>query len=199
LRQSVLLPLAKGSFLTSRDLLNEKEDRLERLIPTGMRAAAVSVNDVTSVAGFARAGSVVDVLVTGPGGDNRRLETMIVVPRVRVLATGSQMEGTVGKDRREARVVTLLVTPEEAEKLALAAQQGRIQLTIRNPSDGSQDQPPPIDSLNPVPSRKRIRVKSAPASAPLEHDIDIDRGGHVEHIKLKEASDGPGTVSPGHP
>lgn len=200
LRQSLLLPLAKGSFVTSSNLVADKEDRLERFIPAGMRAAAVSVNDVTSVAGFARPGSVVDVLLTGPASDGRRLRSIIVVQRVRVLATGSQLEGSPGKDVREAHVVTLLVTPEEAEKLALAAQQGRIQLAIRNPSDGSQDQRPPVDTLDLTPTQKKItRVKSTEPTLPREHEVEIDHGGRVERIKLKESTDTPGTASPGHP
>jgi pilus assembly protein CpaB len=200
LRQSLLLPLGKGSFVTSSNLVADKEDRLERLIPAGMRAAAVSVNDVTSVAGFARPGSVVDVLVTGPAADGRRLQSMIVVQRVRILATGSQLEGSVGKDTRETHVVTLLVTPEEAEKLAFAAQQGRIQLAIRNPSDGNQDSRPPVNTLDSTQARKKtIQVKSTEPPLPKEHEVDIDRGGHIERIKLKESPDSPGTPSPGHP
>jgi pilus assembly protein CpaB len=184
---SVVLPIAKGNFVTSNNLAADgNADRLERLIPAGMRAASVSVNDVTSVAGFARPGSLVDVLVTGPTPDAHRLQSMTVLQRVRVLATGNQMEGSPSKDGRDARVVTLLVTPDDAERLALATQQGRVQLVIRNPLDGSQDKRTPIDSLGGIsPARNRVRVKYVPAPDPDEHEIELHRGEHVERIKVR--------------
>lgn len=187
LRSSVLLPVAKGGFLTSANLSTEgDQDRLERLIPAGMRAAAVSVNDVSSVAGFARPGSLVDVLVTVPTADKHGLQTMTVLQRVRVLASGNQMEGNPTKDGHDARVVTLLVTPEEAEKLALATQEGRVQLVIRNPLDGSQENRPPVDRLEgPSSPRKTIRVKYVPAPAPAECEITIIRGTSTDCVKKK--------------
>jgi pilus assembly protein CpaB len=167
-------------------LMDGGTDRLEHRIPVGMRAASVSVNDVTSVAGFARPGSLVDVLVTGPTPDARRLQSMTVLQRVRVLASGNEMEGSPSKEGRDARVVTLLVTPEDAERLALATQQGRVQLVIRNPLDGSQDKRTPIDSLGGVsPARNRVRVKYVPAPEPAEHEIELHRGDHVDRIKVK--------------
>src|ERR1700693_4029768 len=117
LKAGVLLPVTKGAFITSSNLATDETDPLERLIPSGMRAAAVSVNPGASVAGFARPGSLVDVLVTGPGPDNRRLQSMTVLQRVKVLATGSEIEGNPAKGTRDTHVVTLLATPEDAEKL----------------------------------------------------------------------------------
>jgi pilus assembly protein CpaB len=187
-KASVLLPVTKGAFITSSNLAMDGEtDRLERLIPSGMRAAAVSVNPGASVAGFARSGSLVDVLVTGPGPDNRRLQTMTVLQRVRVLATGSEIEGNPAKGTRDTHVVTLLVTPEDAEKLALAAQEGRIQLTIRNPRDSSQGNRPPLYRLEGTPSsRKQIRVRYVPPPAPPEHVIEVLHGGHSERVKVED-------------
>ena len=186
-KRSVLLPVGKGHFVTTGNLAMEGDkDRLEHLIPPGMRAAAVSVNDVTSVAGFTRPGSLVDVLVTGPTPDQKGLRSMTVLQRVRVLATGTQMEGNPTKEARDARVVTLLVTPEEAEKLAFAMQEGRVQLVIRNPLDGSQETRPPVDSLEGTRSSKRtVRVKYVPAPAPAECEITVIRGERTDCVKNK--------------
>jgi pilus assembly protein CpaB len=188
LQRSVLLPLAKGQFLTTKNLgIDGDKPTLEHLIPAGMRAAAVSVDDVTSVAGFARPGSLVDVLVTGPAADTHRLQSVTVLQRVRVLAMGTQIEGETAKDVRQAHVVTLLVNPQDAETLSFAGQQGRIQLIIRNPVDASQEKRTPVYTLDGLqPARNRLRVKFVPAPAPPEHEIELWHGGHSERIKVKD-------------
>lgn len=188
LKRSVLLPLARGQFLTTNNLgMDGEKHSLERLIPTGMRAAALSVDDVTSVAGFARPGSIVDVLVTGHAAGTTHLQSMTVLQRVRVLATGTQMEGGPAADAHSARVVTLLVTPQEAEKLAFAAQEGRLQLMIRNPLDSTEENRTPVNSLDgSANAEKKIRIKYVPVPAPPEHDIELWHGGHSEHIKVKD-------------
>lgn len=187
-QRSVLLPLAKGQFLTMKNLgIDGEKATLEHLIPTGMRAAAVSVDDVTSVAGFVRPGSLVDVLVTGSAADSHRLQSATVLQRVRVLAMGTQMEGEAAKDVRQAHVVTLLVSPQEAETLSFASQQGRIQLIIRNPGDASQEKRIPVNSLDGVqPAQRRVKVKYVPAPAPSEHEIELWHGDHSERIKVKD-------------
>jgi pilus assembly protein CpaB len=84
---------------------------------------------------------------------------MTVLPRVRVFGTGNEVEGNPAKNAGDAHVVTLLVTPEDAEKLALATQQGRVQLIIRNRLDSSQETRLPVNRLEGSPStRKQIRV-----------------------------------------
>jgi pilus assembly protein CpaB len=188
MRASVLLPRAEGDFVTSANIaMDGEKGRLEHLIPSGMRAAAVSVNDVTSVAGFARPGSLVDVLVTGLAPDGRGLQSLTVLQRVRVLAAGTEIEGNPTKDVRVAHVVTLLVTPEEAEKLALATQEGRIQLIIRNPLDSGQEKRPPVNSLDGLPlAKKQIRVKYVPVPAAPDHEIELLRGGHSERVRVKD-------------
>jgi pilus assembly protein CpaB len=187
-KRSALLPVGKGQFLTANTLgIDREKQSLEHWIPAGMRAAAVSVDDVTSVAGFVHPGSLVDVLVTGQTIDTHRLQSATVLQRVRVLAMGTQMEGEPTKDVRQARVVTLLVTPEDAERLGFAAQQGRIQLIIRNPLDGGAEKRSPVNSLEGIqPARKQIPVKYIPAPTPAEHEIELWRGGQSERVKVKD-------------
>lgn len=104
------------------------------MIPTGMRAASVRVNDVAGVAGFVLPGMRVDVLVTGkpPGADDTYTAT--VLQNVTVLSAGQAVQAD-GKQSMSVPVVTLLVDPVQAESLTLAANEGHIQLILRNSGD----------------------------------------------------------------
>jgi pilus assembly protein CpaB len=94
------------------------------------RAMAVRVDDIVGVAGFISPGNRVDVLVTLREALS---QTKTVLQNVLVLATGTQMDmhGN-GAKPREVRVITVEVTPEEAEKLALAAHEGKVTMALRN-------------------------------------------------------------------
>jgi pilus assembly protein CpaB len=109
-------------------------------IPTGMRAFAVHVNEVVGVAGFAVAGMRVDLLVSGvPPGAAGKIEsagtiTRTLLQNIQVLSAGQNYQKDAEGKPVLVQVVNLLVTPEQAEVLTLAAQQ-TIQLVLRNPSD----------------------------------------------------------------
>ena len=107
---------------------------LAPLIPPGMRAIAVRVNDVVGVAGFVLPGMRVDVLVTGQGANQPETVTRTVLQNIAVLSAGQTIQ-TDGKNAISAPVVTLLVTPDDAEALTLANTEGRIQLVLRNSTD----------------------------------------------------------------
>ncbi|MBK9168321.1 MAG: Flp pilus assembly protein CpaB [Bryobacterales bacterium] len=109
---------------------------LAPIIPPGMRAVAVRVNEVVGVAGFVLPGMRVDVLVTGKpqnSGDNDS-RTTTVLQNITVLSANQQMQSERGQ-AINATVVTLLVTPDQAETLTLAGNEGRIQLALRTPID----------------------------------------------------------------
>ncbi len=105
------------------------------MIPTGMRALAVRVNDVAGVAGFVLPGARVDVLVTGrpPGADDT--VTTPVLEDVAVLSAGQTVEADSHSQSMSVPVVTLLVTPAQSVSLTLAASEGKIQLVLRNSGD----------------------------------------------------------------
>ena len=105
------------------------------MIPTGMRAASVRVNDVAGVAGFVLPGMRVDVLVTGkpPGADDTFTAT--VLQNVTVLSAGQTVQTDGKSQSMSVTVVTLLVDPVQAESLTLAANEGHLQLVLRNSSD----------------------------------------------------------------
>lgn len=105
------------------------------LIPPGMRAIAVRVNDVAGVAGFILPGMRVDVLVTGRPPDQNDSLTRTVLQDIPVLSAGQTIQ-TDGKSQSiVAPVVTLLVTPQAAEAMTLANTEGHIQLVLRNSTD----------------------------------------------------------------
>lgn len=99
------------------------------------RAMAVKVNEVVGVAGFVQPGDRVDVIATFKRSSKSRDKvTKTVLENTLVLATGTEMERKE-KDAKpnKVRVITLEVTPNEAEKLALAANEGQVTLALRNP------------------------------------------------------------------
>jgi pilus assembly protein CpaB len=109
---------------------------LAPIIPVGMRAVSVRVNEVVGVAGFVLPGMHVDVLVTGrPPGDNASLMTTTVLQDVTVLSAGQTVQPDPRGQAINAPVVTLLVTPDHAEVLTLAGNEAKIQLVLRNASD----------------------------------------------------------------
>ena len=141
LNRGVILPVSKGEFILPTKLAAANAGAgLSSLIPQGMRAVSVRVNDVVSVAGFVQPGSRVDVMSTSSSG-NERLTTT-VLENVAVIAVGKSLSRSSGPEPAanspSASVITLLVSPDDAQKLALASQEGRIQLALRNPLDTHQ-------------------------------------------------------------
>jgi pilus assembly protein CpaB len=110
---------------------------LPSAIPPGMRAMSVKVNDVIGVAGFIDPGTRVDLMVTIRKKDDTTSRT--VVSNVQVLSAGTRSDQLKPKDTKttpsSAAVVTLLVSPEDAERVALAQVEGQIMLSLRNPLD----------------------------------------------------------------
>jgi len=108
---------------------------LASMIPPGMRAISVRVNDVVGVAGFVLPGMRVDVLVTGrpPGRDD--VFTATVLQNITVISAGQTTQVDAKSQPINAQVVTLLVNPVQAEALTLANTEGKIQLILRNSTD----------------------------------------------------------------
>jgi pilus assembly protein CpaB len=117
---------------------------LSSVIPEGYRAMTVKVDDVVGVSGFIQPGTLVDIVVTiDPPKDSGQGDRVskIVLQNIKVLASGQNIDKP--KNDREAervRAVTLQVTPEQAEKLALASAEGKLQLVMRNSVDQGDEQ-----------------------------------------------------------
>ena len=124
---------------------------LQATIPAGMRAISVKVNDVVAVAGFVLPGTMVDVLATGsPGGrgGGATMNTRVILENVRVLAAGQKIEQDEEGKPQKVPVITLLVTPDQANQLTMASTQARIQLSLRNILDAETKKPKPVYQSN---------------------------------------------------
>src|SRR6266852_2835705 len=136
LGRGAILPVSQGDFILPGKLAAVNAGAgLPSMIPQGMRAVSVRVNDVVSVAGFVQPGTHVDVLATGNQSGGNERQTTTVLENVLVLAVGKSLDRNPSGDAQTAPVITLAVSPDDAQKLALASQEGRIQLSRRNRVD----------------------------------------------------------------
>ena len=141
LGRGVVVPITKGEFVLPTKLAPENAGSgLPSLIPPGMRAVSVRVNEVVSVAGFVTPGTRVDVLLTGTPAGSSESQTTTVLQNVAVIAAGHTLERTATGEPQNTPVITLLVSPDDAQRLTLASSEGRIQLVLRNPLDTRQDE-----------------------------------------------------------
>jgi len=183
----VIIPIAKGEFILPNRLAGENAGAgLPSLIPPGMRAVSVRVNEVVSVAGFVTPGTRVDVLLTGTPGTGGDQETTTVLQNVAVLASGHTLERTATGEAQNTAVITLLVSPDDAQRLTLASSQGHIQLALRNPLDTKQDEVAASNSRGlykgfvpsaPPPSETPVHhtiVKKAPPPPPASTGVSIE-------------------------
>jgi pilus assembly protein CpaB len=110
---------------------------LAALLPPGMRAVAVKVDDVVGVAGFVHPGDSVDVIATlRPEGGAGQSSAKVILQRIKVLAVGKDLDHGKAQDKAvQATVATLMVDADQSERLALAAAQGKILLTLRGGGD----------------------------------------------------------------
>jgi pilus assembly protein CpaB len=123
---------------------------LPPMIPDGMRAMSVRVNDVIGVAGYVLPGTKVDVLVSiSPTNQSTDMTSKVILTNVTVLTAGTRIERDIEKDNKpvSVSVVTLLVDPLQAEALTLASTEGKIQLALRNPLDKTM---PPTPGIKPA-------------------------------------------------
>jgi len=175
---------AREVILDDRLALKGAGGGLAAMIPPGMRAVAVPVNQVVDVAGFAVAGMHVDVLISGTppsGTGGLGTETKTLLQDIDVLSAGQDFKKDAEGKPVTAQVVNLLVTPEQAEKLSLASHQTTIQLVLRNPLDRDvaktqgvaleqlfvEDQPKPEAAAPPRARLRRPRMaKPSVAVAP---------------------------------
>ncbi len=184
--QGAILPIARGEFILPYKLAGEHAGfGLPALIPTGMRAVSVRVNDVVAVAGFVLPGTRVDVLLTGNASGASEQQTTTVLENVAVIANGQKLDRNSGGEPQNAAVITLLVSPDDAQKLTLASTQGHIQLALRNPLDTKQEEIAAVNSnslykgiATPAPKiQATIRRPAKPApTAPNVYSVEVIRG-----------------------
>jgi len=191
LGRGAILPMSKGEFiLTAKLAAVNAGSGLPSMIPPGMRAVSVRVNDVVAVAGFVQPGTRVDVMATGnqgPGGT----QTSTVLENVLVLAVGKSLDRT-SSEAQVAPVITVLVSPDDAQRLALVSQEGRIQLSLRNPLDTKQGgigatrtsslypgETPEVKVFKP-----KVRKEVARVAPPAPYEVEMIRGNKREEKKF---------------
>jgi pilus assembly protein CpaB len=186
--RGAVLPIARGEFFLPNKLAGENAGSgMPSLIPPGMRAMSVRVNEVIGVAGFVVPGTRVDVLLTGnPSGSNSQ-QTTTVLENVAVIATGQKLEKNTAGEPQLTPVITLLVSPDDAQKLTLATTEGKIQLSLRNPLDTKQQElpsvgtgtlykgsaaPPPVVAARP----KTVKHVVLPQAPPPAYSVEVIKG-----------------------
>jgi pilus assembly protein CpaB len=141
----VLYPVAAGEPILERQLSSPGSGSgITVKIPNGMRAISLRSDEVVGVAGFLLPGTHVDVLVTLRTSNNPEPVTATVLQDVEVLATGQKIEPDPEGKPTSATVVTLLVTPEDAEKVTLASTQGTVHFVLRNGVDREEVKDPAV-------------------------------------------------------
>ncbi len=171
--RSLLYPLAEGAPILDRDLAIPGTG-LTTKIPEGMRALALRSDEVVGVAGFLFPGSHVDVLVTYRSMTAPEPATATVLQNVEVLAAGSQVQPSLDGKPSSVNVVTVLVTPNDAERVVLASTQGTIHFVLRNSEDHGQVDDPPVGLAElipgtgpaPVSARRAVRSGAIRRAAP---------------------------------
>jgi pilus assembly protein CpaB len=172
-------------------------------ITEGMRALSVKVNEVIGVAGYVVPGTRVDVIVTLSARANNESMTRVVVSDVEVLTAGTRMDAAKARDGQPiaANVVTLLVTPEDAERVALAANEGSIMLTLRNPMDRAPTKTPGVRTnallgapaaqpeVKSTPTGRRAVVRPTappPPPEPRPYTVETIRAGAKKAEEIKQ-------------
>ena len=137
--RGVIVPIGLNEPITSTKVASpEAGGGMPPMIPAGMRAISVRVNEVIGVAGFVVPGTRVDVVVTVPEKKSGEPMTRTVVSNVQVLTAGTKFDqDQARKDGQpmQTSVVTLMVLPEDGERITLAQNEGKLNLALRNPLD----------------------------------------------------------------
>ena len=166
-------------LLTSKLASKDAGRGLAALIPEGMRAEAVRVDEVVGVAGFVHPDDRVDVIGTFGGPISK-----VILQNVKVLAVGKELEVSDASRTKAmpVTVATLLVTPAESEKLALTANSARLTLTLRSWTDGNSSETPGATQLSVLTGAEALtRRAAAPPPAAVEGSpiVATKRGRHA--------------------
>ena len=181
--RTLLYPVASGEPILDRQISAVGAGTgLSTRIPPGMRALSLKSDQVVGVAGYLLPGTHVDVLVTFHAENSQDPMTSTVLQDVQILTAGQKMQPDPDGKATQVDVVTLLVTPYDAEKVVLASAQGRVHFVLRNGADHvTSDEPPTqlaaLGATAPVklPPPPAVRHVSA-AKPPEPYRIEVMRG-----------------------
>jgi len=191
--------LVAGQPVIQRNLI--QGDKIPGVMPMiitpGMRAMSVAVDEVGDISGFVKPRTHVDVLVaiSGSGPDNNKPYSKIVLQNIEVIAVEQQIDK--GKDEAEvAKVVTLLVTPHDAEKLGLASREGTLRLAMRNYSDDKMVATAGSDFADLLgPNGTGMAINTQPSSVLAPRGIAAASGRHPFAVEIMRDGRNAETVS----
>ena len=166
--RGLIVPVVKNEPILPAKLSSKEAGAgLPPVIPEGMRAVSVRVNEVIGVAGYVLPGTRVDVVATAsPNSERADMTSKLILSNVQVLTAGTRMEQDQEKGKpMQVTVVTLLVNPEQSERLALASTEGKIQLALRNPMDQTAPETPGVKTAALVGVARPAAAKTVVASS----------------------------------
>ncbi len=184
--RSVIYPINEHQPILDHDVASAGSGiGLTVKIPEGMRAVSVRSNDVVGVAGFLYPGSHVDVLVTSKGENSQASLTQTILPNVEVLTAGQKIEPDPTGKPETVNVVTLLLKPEDGEKLVLASTQGAIQFVLRNGADRKTPETKAINmadvmggaKIPVIEKRAAVKTPSRAVKSVAFHEVETISGG----------------------
>jgi pilus assembly protein CpaB len=164
---------------------------LSAVIPEGYRAMTVKVDDVVGVSGFIMPGSFVDVIaiivpISAAGAANGPI-SKIVLQNIKVLASGAKIDSPENQRQpSEVKAVTLQVTPEQAEKLVLAANEGKLQLVMRNYSDQDDTQTKGANKATLLSGESYVPQPAPPSEKAEESKPVVRHVPQVRRVALRE-------------
>jgi pilus assembly protein CpaB len=199
--RGIIMPMIQNEiFLPMKLSGKEAGGGLPPAIPPGLRAVSVKVNEVIGVAGYVLPGTRVDVVATvSPTQQPADMTSKVILTNVQVLAAGTKIERDTEKNKPIAvSVVTLLVDPSESEKLTLAANEGKIQLALRNPLDKATPvtkgvRPAvllgaPSSTPRPVSATTVAKQTTPPPAPAADPTVEIIRGDKRAHEVVRQES-----------
>lgn len=163
---------------------------LAAVLEEGKRAVSVRVDDVVGVAGFLLPGNRVDVVVARRNGNRQNYQSETILHDIKVLAV-DQIASQERDDPVIVRAVTLEVDPRQAETLVEATQEGKVQLTMRNPMDKHEEAPGLIadqrDLLNLHEPEEKADPAPAPVArrAPVVNKVSVLRGTQMSTVNVR--------------
>jgi pilus assembly protein CpaB len=177
---------------------------LSAVIPEGYRAMTVKVDDVVGISGFIMPGALVDVVVViNPTEQQQNPISKIVLQNIKVLANGQNIDRPKNdREPESVKAVTLQVTPDQAEKLALASTEGKLQLVMRNSTDQDDEQTQGVDKRTllggehaaPVPDPGSMKSEQSKQPAP----VAVRRAQHFAPVR-EETKPAPPPAAPAPP
>jgi pilus assembly protein CpaB len=180
--RTLLYPLAAGEPLLDRQLsVAGFNAGLSGKIPDGMRALSLKSDQVVGVAGYLLPGTHVDVLVTLHSPSSSDPVTLTVLQDAEILTAGQKMQPDPEGKASTVDVVTILVTPQNAERVVMASAQGTVHFILRNGSDhvhvdDSPTQMSSLEGLVPLKATTRSSTKANPVATPKPYSVQITQG-----------------------